>query len=438
MNTKIDASPTKDLFISLLTKDISLLRAILDLIDNSVDAAIKCSKKGSLKGYVIQLSYNAKEFSIRDNCGGMTLNDAVEYAFKFGKDEDTPFSNHSIGRFGVGMKRTLFKIGKNIQVRSKTADSETAFCIPINVDEWKKTTDWSFNWESCEKDVFNGENGVVIVVDDIYKEIKHEFISASFLGKLISQIKMAHFVAIDNGLSIIVNEQIIPSDINLVLYNDKNKNITPLFLQATVSGVEMKMYCGLANRDKNKAGWYIFCNNRLIVEHDQSDLTGWGEDLPKFHENYALFRGYVFFDSVDPRLLPWTSTKTNLDKSSMVYQKAYAHIIRSTKPILASLREMASEKSWMKDEGLIGKDLESKLKDEVPLTLYTDIRKGSNFALPEIEKLSNKNAYSNLTVRRTKTFIDSLREKFGFDSNKEMAEIIFKYFLKRNSIQDEE
>ena len=35
-----DASPEKRLFISLLTRDISLVAAFLDLIDNSINAAL--------------------------------------------------------------------------------------------------------------------------------------------------------------------------------------------------------------------------------------------------------------------------------------------------------------------------------------------------------------------------------------------------------------
>ena len=37
----IDASPTKELFINVLTKDISLKDCILDLLDNSVDSYIR-------------------------------------------------------------------------------------------------------------------------------------------------------------------------------------------------------------------------------------------------------------------------------------------------------------------------------------------------------------------------------------------------------------
>jgi len=36
---RIDASPTKEFFISMRTRDVQLTRAIIDLIDNCVDGA---------------------------------------------------------------------------------------------------------------------------------------------------------------------------------------------------------------------------------------------------------------------------------------------------------------------------------------------------------------------------------------------------------------
>ena len=39
MSNTVNANPTKDFFIQMLTKDIKLERAIIDLIDNSIDGA---------------------------------------------------------------------------------------------------------------------------------------------------------------------------------------------------------------------------------------------------------------------------------------------------------------------------------------------------------------------------------------------------------------
>jgi hypothetical protein len=50
-----NANPEKRLFISLLTRDISLIAAFLDLIDNSVNAAVE-SSSDRLKGIKTSLT----------------------------------------------------------------------------------------------------------------------------------------------------------------------------------------------------------------------------------------------------------------------------------------------------------------------------------------------------------------------------------------------
>ena len=49
-----DANPEKRLFISLLTRDITMVAAFLDLIDNSVNAALEpfADRLGTADGYV--------------------------------------------------------------------------------------------------------------------------------------------------------------------------------------------------------------------------------------------------------------------------------------------------------------------------------------------------------------------------------------------------
>lgn len=41
---RINASPTKELFIFMLTRDVQLSRAIIDLVDNCVDGANRLAR----------------------------------------------------------------------------------------------------------------------------------------------------------------------------------------------------------------------------------------------------------------------------------------------------------------------------------------------------------------------------------------------------------
>ena len=72
-NTVINAYPTKELFIEMLTKDITLRDAIGDLLDNSVDGALRLREDDSYEGLWVKIELNAKDghFQITDNCGGI-------------------------------------------------------------------------------------------------------------------------------------------------------------------------------------------------------------------------------------------------------------------------------------------------------------------------------------------------------------------------------
>ena len=49
-NKKVDASPTKSFFIYMLTRDIDVRPAIVELIDNSIDGAKKIRNNTEYEG----------------------------------------------------------------------------------------------------------------------------------------------------------------------------------------------------------------------------------------------------------------------------------------------------------------------------------------------------------------------------------------------------
>jgi len=147
----IHAEPTKDLFIYMLVRDIPLIRAIIDLVDNSVDGATQQSNE-NYQNFWIKIFLDKESFKIEDNCGGITVKDAEEYAFKFGRDNDAEVTPKSIGRFGIGMKRAFFKMGKIFKVESTTSSSK--FIVSENVEEWKNKEEWTFKFDEVQE---NGE-----------------------------------------------------------------------------------------------------------------------------------------------------------------------------------------------------------------------------------------------------------------------------------------
>src|SRR5687767_4879155 len=119
----IDASPTKEFFIYMLVRDVPLIRSIIDLIDNSVDGATRTKGAAGYSEFWIRIEISGERLRVHDNCGGVPLNVAKEYAFRFGRPSNVPGTPGSIGQFGVGMKRTIFKLGKQFKVTSTTGNS---------------------------------------------------------------------------------------------------------------------------------------------------------------------------------------------------------------------------------------------------------------------------------------------------------------------------
>src|SRR5216683_8239292 len=117
----IDAMPTKELFIDMLTRDIALCPAIIDLVDNCADGAKRLHGEGPFRNLWARVEISPEEFRISDNCGGIPVDVARRYAFRFGRPPGTPCVKHSVGQFGVGMKRAIFKMGRKFRIESATA-----------------------------------------------------------------------------------------------------------------------------------------------------------------------------------------------------------------------------------------------------------------------------------------------------------------------------
>src|SRR6266849_9758002 len=182
-----DASPTKQFFIRMITRDIRLEDCILDLIDNSLDGATRLIHKklpsrdedNKFAGFEISLSLDG-EFSISDNCGGIGLKLAKEVAFHFGRPKDAPpDKDYMIGLYGIGMKRAMFKLGKLIKIESSTKDD--AFKMMIDVDAWEKKTEWNFEMNVVKPWTPVGTN---IQIPTLTKEVQVQMRDSTFVSEL--------------------------------------------------------------------------------------------------------------------------------------------------------------------------------------------------------------------------------------------------------------
>lgn len=114
----------------------------------------------------------------------------------------------------------------------------------------------------------------------------------------------------------------------------------------TDTPITVRIVAGISESVPAEAGWYIVCNGRVILSADRSEETGWGsvaeqkEGIPKYHNQYARFRGVVFFNCRSSSKLPWNTTKTGLDASSAIWQATFPKMLDHTRTVIKFLNSL--------------------------------------------------------------------------------------------------
>jgi len=356
MPIKADARPTKSFFINNLTRDLSLEDAILDLVDNSIDAYIttrnvdvsanllrrQTAALGSLRPTdlpLISISISEDEFQISDKCGGIDLELAKTTVFRLGKPESSPTS--FLGVYGIGLKRAIFKLGGTITIESHTVNN--GFRMALSVASWSTDDDdWELPLTPLSPARSLEESGTVIRVTDLSPDVKFRLEDKTLLPRLTAAIGSTYPLFLASMVTVSINEQIVkPAHLPL----GSSDEISPAFRQFELNGVSVEILAGLAARKRGewnaeRAGWYVLCNGRVVVSADRTSLTGWGIYGPTFVSKFRGFIGVAFFFSPDPSLLPWTTTKRGLNLESRVFQSARKEMNLAGKPVLTFLNNM--------------------------------------------------------------------------------------------------
>ncbi|WP_136685924.1 ATP-binding protein [Falsirhodobacter xinxiangensis] len=338
----INGGPTKLFFVEMLTKDISLKDAILDLIDNSVDGAMRSigdvSNSGRIfEGYKCRLNVDKGQFEISDNCGGIP-DDLLDTAFQLGRprlnaDKNIP----TIGMYGIGMKRAIFKICESADVVSSSATKRAS----INYSrEWLEPTNNTWELRIHESPPVEGDElGFKISSVEIRPEIAERFASSVFVNDLRYAVGEHFGYLIQRGFDVILNGISVEPRVSKLIFSP-DKKVLPFDSQASINGVDVRVTIGFfrqltreaeleeatelgADNDLDRPGITVLCNDRVIISSDTSALTGWGVGAtPKYHPQFRAIAGVISFFSLDATKLPVATTKHDLDQSSEVFRAA--------------------------------------------------------------------------------------------------------------------
>ena len=335
------AMPTKQFFVSMLTRDISLADAILDLVDNCLDGALRIAEGVDVdySKHFVKITLAKEQFVIEDNCGGIPREVARNYAFKMGRepDDDRDSENETIGMYGVGMKRAIFKMGRDALVRTRHV--EDAFEVPIS-SGWLDNKDWEpLPLNDSDATSALKEPGTQIWVGSLYAGVAKHFTNDAFRNDLRTAVAEHFTMFLQRGLQIFVNEKLVEPVRVEVLVSEQAEGPAPYVYQKTIEGVLVSITVGLntgrglvsdddetpdfeRERSAATAGWTVFCNDRAVIVGDKGRLTGWGDGIPMYHYQFSVITGIIEFRSNLAEKLPVTTTKRALDTSSDVWLEA--------------------------------------------------------------------------------------------------------------------
>jgi len=432
-----DTTPAKTFFVSMLTRDIELDDAILDLLDNCIDGVIRSEPDEGdkpYKGFEAVLRLSPEKFELEDNCGGIPYDIARTRAFRLGRPPNgTSVQGHrTVGVYGIGMKRAIFKLGNDTSVVS---NGDRPFRVDIERD-WLESDEWSPLELKPTKPADDAASGTIITVEDLNPGVVAKLEDTSWIDDLRQYISDHYAIIIGKGFSVrieakgISKDPITPAPFFLAVTGDLGSGgVQPFVYRGKFEGVTIEVYAGLLaapldeeelveregeQEGRSQAGWTIACNDRVVVSKDRSYLTGWGTaGVPSYHGQYTVIAGIALLWSDNVGDLPLTTTKRGLDASSVVYAKLLDVMREATKKLTSFTNSWKTKEARREPLG------EAKPRSLAMLRAFEETKKvasgqfkGLEVFRPDLPKPPSKSRLPRVSFAAEKLEIDVLKEYF--------------------------
>ena len=432
-DTVINAEPIKEFFIDMLTRDIGLFECILDLVDNSIHGLIRTHRVDVMPAITggtrkripphakIEIDVNPKKFRLLDTCGGIKRDTARSEIFRFGRSSPE-VGLPGLGLYGVGMKRSFFKLGRHVRMISRCGND--IFSVTIDVDGWKKDkNNWTFQFDDDPPLSTLRTSGTLIEVTKLNEGAGQDLSSESAKKDLRTLLGDIYMLFINNGLRIILNGQAATSSFPEI----ETKRFKPARKNLRVDGVDICIIAGLAPKDfRTPHGWYVFCNGRMVLKADQTRVTGWGVDrYPQFHTKYNHFIGHVYFSTTELDKLPWDTTKSRLVEGTRVYKAALQEMKIQARPILDTLNKFYPSES--EEEEVIQREL---LQETKPVKIDKLAKRESGF---KVKPGKRHTLNVNILYKKPHAVVERVKRAIGNRrmSPRKVGEYTFEYFVNK-------
>jgi hypothetical protein len=120
-------------------------------------------------------------------------------------------------------------------------------------------------------------------------EVRERFKDDTFDSRFRRIVSNTYALFLERYVSLRINGSAVkPGELPLATSREINSGVD----RFSRGGVDVHLLAGITTRPyrAEQADWYIFCNGRVVVNADKTELTGWGGTFPQFHSKY---RGVV-------------------------------------------------------------------------------------------------------------------------------------------------
>ena len=412
------------------------------ILDNCIDGVLRTrgykeADKQPYKGFHAHLNFDSSHFSISDNCGGIPRKLAEESAFMLGRPPDTNNGHKNlptVGMYGIGMKRAIFKMGRYAEVTSHT--KQDAFQVTVPEQWFTDEHDWNLPIEGLKKDI--RRIGTTILISQLEPVVAKSFGDKRDFEELFKKaVAQQYSLIIAKGFEVFVNgKPVIPAPVvfrTVDLDQGYKHGIAPYMFRGWVDGVNIDLKIGFyrASVDEDEldeelqtsssaddAGWTVVCNDRVVLYRDKSRLTGWGEaNVPSYHNQFIAIAGIVHFRSSDPLKLPVTTTKRGIDAGSEVYLQVKDKMRDGLKRFTTFTYKLKQDKrqkdQLFRDTKPVNEDILTAIGNNLKWKKDPKI-KGAEFFSPDLPQIDKNDQLKRISFSKPKDQIQTVA-KYLFD-----------------------
>lgn len=409
----IDGTPEKRFFLSLIS-DYDLKAGLCELVDNAIDF---WRRSGSQVKMLVDVDLDPDRQILRvtDTAGGVREND-IRLLIAPGATGNAA-DQEVIGIFGVGGKRAAVALGERVEIRTRYKEEKS-----LQID---LTTEWlqeAGEWKLPIYEVPDLAPGRTVV--DVSK-LRQTF-DKDDVELVRTHLSETYSWYIQNGCEIRLNgKQVSPITFDRWAYppgfepQEASFRIAP----TAMGTLDVSIAAGLIlDRDPEKEnyGVYIYCNHRLIVKELRSRDVGYfvTSEAGVPHPDASLCRVIVNYQG-NPELMPWNSSKSNINPS----RPAFAQI----RPLIIILNKHFSSLSRRLKNDWGGEVFKYKKGSKVVID-PAEIATGKKITLPDLPRTRNPSAMVDLK-ERNKTILEKQPWTLGLIEAMGLVELVTKQKL---------